>query len=82
MVVYKVFFLPFVSLTTVPIIKNSHILPEIFFIFPKEQLRPNSKLSQYQIWTSVERSKNKLSCKANFNTFSQNRYTNFRLKLC
>ena len=70
------------SLLTVPIVKNSHILAGIYFILLKKRPRPNSKVLQYQIWTSVKRSEKWLSGKANFNTFSQISYSNFRLKLC
>ena len=69
-------------LLTVPIVKNSHILAVIYLIFLKEPPKPNSKVLQYQVWTSVKRSKKQLSCKANFNTFSQISYFNFKLKLC
>ena len=42
----------FMSLLTVPVVKNRHILAGIYFIFVKEGPRPNSKVLQYQIWTS------------------------------
>ena len=70
------------SLLTVPIVKNSHILARIYFIFLKEHLRPNLKVLQYQMWNSGKRMKKYLSCKANFNTFWQITYSNFKLKLC
>ena len=54
MVVDKIFiFLHFMYLLTVPIVKNSHTLAEIYFIFLKEHPRLNSN----QIWTSKERLK-------------------------
>ena len=71
----------FMSLLTVPVAKNSHILAGIYFIFVKERPRPNWKVLQYQIWTSVKRSKKKLSSKTNFSTFLQLSRSNFRLKL-
>ena len=43
------------SLLTAFIIKNSHILAEILFIFLKKGPRPNLKDFQYQIWTLVKR---------------------------
>ena len=43
------------SLLTVLIVKNSHILAGIYFGLLKERPRPNLKVLQYQIWTSVKR---------------------------
>ena len=40
------FILNFMSSLTVPIVKNSHILAGIYFIFLKERPRPNSKALQ------------------------------------
>ena len=54
---FQNFPLYFMSLVTIPIVKNSHILAGIYFIYLKERHRPNSKVWQYQIWTSVKRSK-------------------------
>ena len=42
---------------TAPIVKNNHILAEIYFIFLKKRPRTNLKVFQYEIWTSVKRSK-------------------------
>ena len=70
------------SLSTIPIVKNCHILAVIYFIFLKERARPKLKVLQYQIWASGKRSKEQLSCKASFNTFWQISYSNVRLKLC
>ena len=70
------------SYLTVPIVKNSHILAGICFIFLKDLPRRNSKVLQYQIWTSKKRSKKKLPCKTNFSTFLQLSCSNFRLKVC
>ena len=44
------------SLITALIVKNSHILAGIYFIFAKNCPRPNLKGFQYPIWTSVNRS--------------------------
>ena len=44
------------SLLTAFIVKNSHILSGIDFIFLKKSPRPNLKGFQYQIWTLVKRS--------------------------
>ena len=38
------------SLLTALIVKSSHILVGIYFIFPKIRLIPNSKGFQYQMW--------------------------------
>ena len=57
------------SLLTAPVLENSHILAGIYFIFLKKRPRPNSKVCQYQIWTSVKRLKKKLASKTNFSTF-------------
>ena len=46
------FILLFMSLLTAPIVKNSHILAGIYFIFPKKCPRRNLKVIQHQIWTS------------------------------
>ena len=45
----------FLSLLTVPIVTNSHILAGIYFVFLKERLRPNSKVLQYQIFDLKEK---------------------------
>ena len=73
------FLLLFMSLLTVLIVKNSHILAGIYFIFLRKGPRPNF---QYQTWTSVKRSGNQLSSKTNFSTFLKISSSNFRLKLC
>ena len=64
------------------IVKNSHILAEIYFIFLKKHFRLNLKVFQYQIQTSVKRSGKQLSSKTNFNTFSQLNSSSFSKKLC
>ena len=71
----------FMSLLTVPVVKNSHILVGIYFIFVKERPRLNWKVLQYQIWTSLKRSKKNLSINTSFCTFLQLSRSNFRLKL-
>ena len=43
------FLLHFMSLLTVPILKNSHILTGIYIILLKEHTRPNRKVLQNQI---------------------------------
>ena len=52
MVVDKIFiFLHFMYLLTVPIVKNSHTLAEIYFIFLKEHPRSNLKaLVKPDLW--------------------------------
>ena len=40
------------SLLKALIVKNSHILAGIYFIFEKKHPRPNMKDFQHQIWTS------------------------------
>ena len=57
------------SLLTDLIVKSSHILAEIFFTFLNKSLRPNLKSFQYQIWTSVKRSRKQLSGKIRFIAF-------------
>ena len=47
------FLLLFMSLLRALIVKNSHILAGIYFIFLKKRSRPNLKGFQYQIWNSV-----------------------------
>ena len=47
----------FLYLTT-PNIKNSDNLAGKHFIFLKKHSRPNLKVFQYQIWTSVKSSEN------------------------
>ena len=44
------------SVLTALIIKNSHILAGIYFIFLKKGLTPNLKGFLCQIWTLVKRS--------------------------
>ena len=70
------------TLLTAFIVKNSHILAEILFIFLKKGPRTNLKDFQYQIWTLVKRSEKLLSSKTNFSTFLQISCSNFKLKLC
>ena len=70
------------SLLTGPIVKNSHILAEIYFIVLKKYSGPNLKVFQYRIWTSGKRSEKELSSKAKFSTFLQLSCSNFRMKLC
>ena len=41
------------SLMIAPNAKNSHILVGKYFFFPKKSPRPNLKVFQYQIWTSM-----------------------------
>ena len=43
------FILLFMYLLTVSIVKKSHSLTGIYFIFLKERPRPNSKVLQYEI---------------------------------
>ena len=64
------------------IVKSSHVLAGIYFIFPKSRPRKNLKGFRYQIWTSLKRLGNKLSSKTNLNAFHQISSSNFRLKLC
>ena len=59
------------SLLTAFIVKNSHILAGIYFIFLKKGPGPNSKGFQCQIWTSVKRSEKQLSSKTNFSALLQ-----------
>ena len=47
------FVLLFMSLLRVPLVKNSRILAGIYSIFPRKRPRPNLKVFQYQICTSV-----------------------------
>ena len=54
----QIFLLLLMSLLTIPIVKNSHILAGIYFIFLRKRPRPNTKVYQYQIWSSAKRSKN------------------------
>ena len=42
------------SLLTAPIVKNSHIYAEIYFIFLKKGPKTNLQVFQYEILTSVE----------------------------
>ena len=70
------------SLLTAPIVKNSHIYAEIYFIFLKKGPKTNLQVFQYEILTSVERSEKQLGSKATFSTFLQLGCLNFKLKLC
>ena len=69
------------SLLTPLIVKDSPILPGIYFIFLKKHPRPYLKRFQYQILTSVKSSGKYLSSKTNFSAFLQISCSNFRLKL-
>ena len=65
------------SLLTALIVKNSHILAGIYFIFLKKRPRPNLKGFQYQTWTS----KLVLSNKTSFSAFLQISCSNFETVL-
>ena len=54
----QIFLLLLMSLLTIPIVKNSHILAGVYFIFLRKRPRPNAKVYQYQTWYSAKRSKN------------------------
>ena len=54
------------SLLITLVVKNSHILAGIYFVFQKQRPTPNLKAIQYQIWTLVKRSAKKLSRKTGF----------------
>ena len=41
--------LHFMSLLTVPIVENSHILAGIYFTFVKKRPKPNTNVLQYEI---------------------------------
>ena len=71
-----------ISLSIALILKNSHILAGIHFIYLKKFPRPNLKGVQYQIWMSVKGLGKQLSSKTNFNSFLQISCSNFKLKLC
>ena len=80
MIICNFFFL-FMPLLTDFMVKNSHILARICFIFLTKRPKPNSKGFQYQIWTSVKRLGKQLSRKTNFSPFLQISCSNFKLKL-
>ena len=61
----------FMFLLTAPIVRNSHILAGIYFIFLKKRPGPNLKVFRYQIQTSVKRLVRQLSSKLKFSTFTQ-----------
>ena len=42
------------SLLAARIIKNSHILAEIYFVFLSKRPGPKLKVFQYRIWSSVK----------------------------
>ena len=69
------------SLLRAPILKNSHFLAEIYFIFLKTHPRSNFKGFVYLIWTSVKRSEKKLARNTNFITSLQICCSNFRRRL-
>ena len=50
-------------------VKNIHRLAAMHFIFLKRCLRPNLKVFQYKIWTSVKNVRKYLSSKSSFPTF-------------
>ena len=64
-----------------PNIKNSDNLAGKHFIFLKKHSRPNLKVFQYQIWTSVKSSEKQFSSKTKFNMILQLSCSNFALKL-
>ena len=58
MVVGNILFCIFLSLLPAPIVKNSHILAEIYCIFLEKHPRPNLKVFQYYIYNSINRLEN------------------------
>ena len=76
------FLLLFISLLTVLIVKNGHILAKVFFTILKKRPRPNVKGIQYQFWTSLKRSQKSLSIKTNFGAFLQITCSKFEFNLC
>ena len=56
------------SLLPAPIVKNSHILAGIYFIFLKKRIQ-NLEVFKHQIWTSVKRQESPLSSKTNLAFF-------------
>ena len=66
----------------VPTFESSNFVAEIYFMFLKTHPKSNFKCFQYQISTSMKRSKKKFSSKTNFITSLLISYSNFRLKLC
>ena len=55
MIVCKTFFFTFMTLLAALIVKNNHILTEIYFNVLEKHPGPNLKGFQYQIWISVIR---------------------------
>ena len=63
------FFFAFMSLLTALTVKNGHILAGIYFILLEELFRPNSKVFQYYISTSMKKTEKLLLSKTNFSAF-------------
>ena len=82
MIVSKNFILLLMSLLTVRIVKNRHLLAGVCFIILKNCHWSNLKVFRYHNWNSVKISEKELPDKTRFNTFLQLSYSNFRLKLC
>ena len=57
------------SLLPAPIVKKSHIMAGIYFIFLKKRPIQNLEVFKYQIWTSVKRQESPLSSKINLAFF-------------
>ena len=77
------FLLLFMPSLTAEIVKNSHILAGIYFIFLKNDLDKTFKESLLiPNQTSVKRSEEQLSSRTKFNTFWGLSFSIFRLKLC
>ena len=70
------------SLWTASIVKDSHILTVIYFIFLQKRPRQNLKIFQYQSWTSVNWSEKQLSSKTVFSNVFQLNRSKFMLNLC
>ena len=54
---------------TAPVVKNSHILGGIYFIFWKKHPGPSLKVFQYRVWTSVKRWESSYQVRQNLELF-------------
>ena len=70
------------SLLNALIVKNSNILPGIYFIFLKTLCIINLEYFQYQIWSSIIKWLKYLSSKTNFGSVFDISCSYFWLKLC
>ena len=77
----KNFLLIFMSKFAASVLKNSHFLAEIYFIFRQNVIHQTSKTFNTKCRPQLKKSEKWFSTKANFSNFLKSSCSDFRLKL-